>query len=195
VTSTRSTRLIRAPRERVYAALLDPAAWALRTVERVIPRAYLPVEPGRAPQGIRIEPPNDLAPVHVVLTEAFAEDWGYHPEPLERWAEEQTASPSHDPSLWLLACDGDEPVGALTANVWGDRGWVNEIGVRRSHRGHGIAAAMLRRSFATFADRGLRRVLLNVDSENPTGATALYERVGMRVVWRWDLWERAGSGA
>ena len=43
---------------------------------------------------------------------------------------------------------------------------------------------------ATFAARGLRRVLLNVDAENVTGATAVYERAGMRVVNRWDLWER-----
>jgi ribosomal protein S18 acetylase RimI-like enzyme len=58
--------------------------------------------------------------------------------------------------------------------------------------------ALLRRSFATFADRGVRRVILNVDAENSTGATALYERAGMRVVNRWDLWERLlgkpGSG-
>ncbi len=149
-------------------------------------------EPGGAPAGIRIEPPADLAPVHAVLVDAFADDWGYHPEPLDRWTAEQTAGPSHDPSLWLVAWDGDEPVGALTANAWDDRGWVGEVGVRASHRGRGIAGALLRRSFATFADRGLARVLLNVDSENPTGATALYERVGMRVVWRWDLWERTG---
>jgi mycothiol synthase len=49
-----------------------------------------------------------------------------------------------------------------------------------------------------FADRGVRRVILNVDAENSTGATALYERAGMRVINRWDLWERLlgkpGSG-
>ena len=28
------------------------------------------------------------------------------------------------------------------------------------------------------------------DAENSTGATALYERAGMRVINRWDLWER-----
>ena len=32
--------------------------------------------------------------------------------------------------------------------------------------------------------------MLNVDAENTTGATALYERVGMRIVKRWDVWER-----
>ena len=61
-----------------------------------------------------------------------------------------------------------------------------------SHRGRGVGSALLRRAFATFTDRGLRRVRLNVDAENVTGATAVYERVGMRVVNRWDLWERQG---
>ncbi|MGH7371109.1 MAG: GNAT family N-acetyltransferase [Candidatus Methylomirabilales bacterium] len=102
---------------------------------------------------------------------------------------------SYDPTLWLLASGGGEPVGALTANVWGDRGWVNEIGVLATHRGRGIGSALLLRSFAAFARRELRCVFLNVDAENPTGATALYERVGMRVVNRWDLWERSSGGS
>ena len=57
-------------------------------------------------------------------------------------------------------------------------------------RGRGVGAALLRRSFAMFAGRGIRRVVLAVDAENATGATALYERVGMRVVSRFDWWER-----
>ena len=36
----------------------------------------------------------------------------------------------------------------------------------------------------------MRRVMVNVDAENVTGATAVYERAGMRVVNAWDLWER-----
>jgi mycothiol synthase len=154
------------------------------------------VEPGGAPDGIEIGgigTPEDLPVVHAVLAASFAEDWGYHPEPFDRWAEEYANDPTYDPELWLLAQDGAVPVGALAA---GDHGWVGEVGVLASHRGRGIAAALLRRSFATFAERGVRRVMLNVDAENPTGATALYERVGMRVIKRWDLWERAsGDGA
>jgi mycothiol synthase len=157
-----------------------------------------PVEPGPLAEGIEIsgiDLHEDLQAVHAILTEAFAADWGHHPEPLDRWAEVQSSSPSHDPTLWLVARDGGVPVGALTASVLGDRGWVGEVGVLAPHRGRGIAAALLRRSFATFAGRGLRRVMLNVDAENPTGATALYERAGMRVVKRWDLWERSAGGS
>jgi mycothiol synthase len=155
-------------------------------------------EPGPAPEGVEIggiDPRVRLPAVHAVIEEAFADDWGHHPEPFDRWADEQTGSPSYDPTLWLLATAAGEPVGALTANVSGDHGWVDEVGVLAPWRGRGIAAALLRRSFATFAGRGLRRVLLNVDAANPTGATRLYERAGMRVVNRWDMWERPLGGS
>lgn len=153
-----------------------------------------PVEPGRSPEGIEIggiDPHQNLPAVHAILTEAFADDRDYHPEPLDAWAEDYTSRPSWDPTLWLLARDGDVPVGALAATLAGERGWVSEVGVLATHRGRGIAAALLHRSFATFAGRGFGRVMLNVDAENPTGATALYERVGMRVIKRWDKWERS----
>jgi mycothiol synthase len=113
---------------------------------------------------------------------------------LDRWAQKQAGSPSYDPTMWLLATEEGEPVGALTASVAGDRGWVDQLGVLAPWRGRGIAGALLRRSFATFARRGRRRVLLSVDAENPTGATRLYERVGMLVVNRWDWWERSLGG-
>jgi ribosomal protein S18 acetylase RimI-like enzyme len=151
------------------------------------------VEPGPAPDGVAIagiDVPDHLTTMHAVLDAAFTDHWGYHPEPFDRWLAEQTGSPSYDPSLWLLARDGDGPAGALTASRWEDRGWVNEVGVLAGHRGRGIGASLLRHAFATFADRGVRRIILNVDSENATGATALYERVGMEVLRRWDLWER-----
>ncbi len=92
-------------------------------------------------------------------------------------------------SLWLLASDGEHPVGALNATVFGDRGWIGELAVLRGWRRRGIGSAMLRRSFATFAERGLSRVLLNVDFENPT-AMRVYERAGMRAVRGWDVYEK-----
>jgi mycothiol synthase len=156
-----------------------------------------PPDRGAAPDGIEIRgvrPDRDLPAVHAVLEDAFADDRGYHPTELERWIDEHVRSPSHDPTLWLLAEDRGRPVGALTAAEGPSRGWVHELGVRRTHRGRGIGTALLRHAFAGFAGRGLRTVLLNVDAENPTGATALYERAGMRVTWWWELWERSPGG-
>lgn len=155
------------------------------------------LEPADAPAGIEIgaiSPRADLATVHAVLSEAFADDWDYHPEPFERWSEDNATGPTFDPTLWLLARDAGRPIGALTARLFDERGWVGELGVLASHRGRGVGGALLRQSFATFADRGIRRVMLNVDTQNPTGATALYERVGMTVANRWTLWERPASG-
>jgi mycothiol synthase len=94
-------------------------------------------------------------------------------------------------SLWLMACEDGAPVGALTATAGDEGGSVDLLGVRASHRGRGIGSAMLRHAFATFASRGrLTRAMVNVDAENVTGATGVYEPVGMRVVGRWDMWER-----
>ena len=152
-----------------------------------------PIASGTAPEGVEIggfEPRRDLRVVHGILEESFAQDRGDHPGPFDRWAEEEARSPTYDPTLWLLARDSGVAIGALTASAGDDGGWVDWLGVLASHRGRGIGAALLRRSFAMFSVRGARRVMVNVDAENATGATAVYERVGMRVVNRWDLWER-----
>jgi mycothiol synthase len=110
--------------------------------------------------------------------------------PFEEWIDLEVETPSYDPSLWLLASEGREAVGALSCVVSGDRGWVGELGVRVPWRGRGVATALLHRSFATFAARGLRRVMLNVDSQNSTGAVRLYERVGMRTARAWGVYEK-----
>lgn len=152
-----------------------------------------PRDPGEPPPGIEIggiEPERDLPRIHAIFVEAFSGEWGYRGIPFEEWFGNEVEVPSFDPSLWLLANAGDEAVGALTGVVWGDRGWVGELGVLAPWRGRGIASALLRRAFANFASRGLPLVMLNVDSENSTGAVRLYERVGMRTARAWDVYEK-----
>jgi mycothiol synthase len=146
-----------------------------------------PVEAGPAPDGIEIsaiEAPDDLPVVHAILVDAFVDDQGHTPEPFDTFVEEEATGPRFDPALWLLAKEGQQAVSALTASLSGDRGWVDYLAVLATHRGRGVAAALLQRSFATLARPGVERVLVNVDAENPTRATDLYERVGMRIVKR-----------
>ena len=157
-----------------------------------------PVDTGAPPAGLEIVPVDagrDLPMVHDVLQRAFAEHWGHFDEPFERWLADVTASPGYDPSLWLLAREGDEPAGILVAEVLDGQGWIADLGVLAPWRGRGLGSALLRRAFQAFWVRGLREVMLNVDGQNATGATVLYERVGMRVVRHWDVYERAGGAA
>ena len=159
----------------------------------------LPVaDAGPLPAGIPItslRSAADLREVHGVLEQAFAHHWGVRPQAFDGWAREQTMSPSYDPHLWRLAWEGGSLVGALVAVVHDGRGWVTLLGVRADCRSRGIASALLRHAFAGFVGCGVRSVLLAVDAANATGATRLYEGVGMHVVKRFDIWERSVGGA
>ena len=171
--------------------------WARRfwhmevTVERGL-------EASTPPSGIklrRLDPKKDLPAAHRILEEAFEDHWDYSATSIEEFLDRSVRQDDFDPTLWIIAVDTDEPVGVLYGEAHTDRGWVYELGVLRLHRGRGIAAALLRESFAEFERRNLPRVRLNVDSDNSTGAVSLYERVGMRVVTSYDLWARAIVGS
>lgn len=145
------------------------------------------------PAGLRIEPFTDdnARAFHAALEEAFAEHWEHRQEPFDAWWTRQVAKPDHDPSLWFAVCNGDE-VAAATRNdpERAGGGWIGALGVRPRFRGRGLAKALLLHSFREFHRRGQRRVGLGVDSENATGATQLYESVGMSVDQEQIVWER-----
>jgi mycothiol synthase len=151
-----------------------------------------PLEPA-LDDGLRIELfSTDLARAfHAALEEAFAEHWEHQAEPYESWWQRQLAKPDHDPSLWFLVRDGDE-VAAVARNdpERSGGGWIGALGVRPTWRGRGLAKALLLHSFREFHRRGERRVGLGVDSENATGATHLYESVGMAIDSEQVVWEK-----
>lgn len=136
----------------------------------------------------------DEPSVYAAEVETFADHFGYLPRSYETWLQWQTAMYSYDPSLWFLAVDGDEIAGfslcLREAPGRPDVGWVSVLGVRRPWRGRGLGQALLQHSFRELHHRGQRRVGLGVDSQNLTGATRLYERVGMRVVRDGRSYER-----
>ncbi len=76
-------------------------------------------------------------------------------------------------------------VGALFGYITNGRGRVSAIAVRDTWRRRGIAQGLLGAAFVMFRDRGAPNVRLNVDRDNATGATHLYERAGMHLRRRW----------
>jgi ribosomal protein S18 acetylase RimI-like enzyme len=128
-------------------------------------------------EGFRME---DARPFYETLDAAFQDHWEHHSIPFERWWEEKRAAHDFDPSLWFLVRDGDA-VAAVIRNEpeRNGGGYVAALGVARPWRGRGLGRALLMRTFAEFYARGVSRITLGVDAQSPTGATKLYESVGM----------------
>ena len=147
------------------------------------PPVTAPVEPVRE---------DELPAFHAALDEAFQDHWEHHSTSFDEWWGRHGANPNLDLSLWFVIRDGDE-IAAATRNE-GNRnggGYIGMIGVRPPWRGKGYAKALLLHSFREFFERGMPRVTLRVDAENPTGATHLYERVGMQVEMENVVFEKA----
>ena len=127
--------------------------------------------------------------------QSFADHWGHTPTPYAEWLHWVTRLGERDPSLWFVAEVEGVPAGVAICRPRDhgdpDCGWVSVLGVLREHRRVGLGTALLTHAFAELAQRGRGRVELGVDAESTTGAVRLYERAGMRVLWRWDIWERS----
>jgi mycothiol synthase len=155
-------------------------------------------EPARA-EGFEIasyDHPREARAVHETVQEAFAGEWNFHPETFAEFERRKLGAARFDPGLWFVAHAYDEVVGAILCDSkrMGDWGWVGAIAVREAWRRRGIGEALLVAAFREFHGRGERRVALGVDVQNPTGATRLYERVGMRVFWEAVVYEKVLRG-
>jgi mycothiol synthase len=155
-----------------------------------------PVAPAAVP-GIEIRPlvEGDETAVYACVAEAFEDHWGEAFPSEADWIHEHvTAAGTFHPELWWLAWEGSELAGALIGQPNADEnpalGYIGLVGVRRAFRGRGIAEALLRTSFVRFRGLGRRGACLHVDTESVTGATRLYERVGMVTHPRFATWEK-----
>ena len=138
-----------------------------------------PLQP-ELPAGLSIESfrDGDAPEWHAATMEAFEALWGFEPLSFEEWWRLRA---DDDRSLWFLVRDGGE-IAAFARCEAGRRGggFVGDLGVREPWRQRGLARALLLHAFGELRERGAERVGLVVDSANASGATRLYESVGMR---------------
>jgi len=151
-------------------------------------------EPELRPDGIAVREFVPSADDEVLVTtwcEAFANHYGIVKQPFETELEEWRQlmrEDDFDPSLCFLAYDGDEStvVGLCVCHASApgdpDRARISDVGVRPAWRRRGIGRALLLHAFGVLAERGIEGAILTVDTENKSGAPALYEGVGMRSV-------------
>jgi mycothiol synthase len=129
--------------------------------------------------------------------EAFQDHWGgfdSSDENLQRWL----ADPNFDPTMWVIAYDGDEVAGGVVNAIEAEenemlgvkRGWLHSVFTRRAWRKRGLANALITQSLVAIRDRGMDTGILGVDADNPTGALGLYERNGFVVAERSTAWRK-----
>jgi mycothiol synthase len=138
--------------------------------------------------------PEDERPLYEAHVAAFADHWGSGEETYEGFHHHNFEAPEFDAALWFLAWDGDRLAGYLGAHDKAredaSRGYVALLGVRREYRRRGLGEALLLHAFRALHARGRRGVDLHVDTDSLTGATRLYERVGMAALPRFATWEK-----
>jgi ribosomal protein S18 acetylase RimI-like enzyme len=149
-----------------------------------------------APPGVVLAPlePGQEHAVYACMAAAFRDHWGSEMESEDRFLHRHVLGEVFRPELWRLAWQQGRLVGALVgepAAVQRPRyGYVALVGVAREERGRGIGEALLRSAFDGFAAIGKRGAFLIVDSESTTGATRLYERVGMTPQPQYATWRK-----
>ena len=152
------------------------------------------VPPAKAgvPESIVIRPfisGREERPMIAAVSEAFRDDWGWVERPFEEEYDQYMHyldhDPDNDPALWFVAADGDEIAGTCFGYAEmpedPELGLVCALGVRKPWRMRGLGLALLTHTFGALYERGKRRIALDVDAQNPTGATRLYEKAGMHI--------------
>jgi len=135
----------------------------------------------------RVDPDDDrvMAQGFELYQDTFSEHHGFEDAELnpEIFADNWRSAESYDRDAWWFAYESDEPVGMLMGDnrrLEQGEGFVRNLGVRKRLRGKGIARALLLTAFTHWLELGRSGVQLGVDTANVTGATRLYESVGMR---------------
>jgi mycothiol synthase len=126
---------------------------------------------------------------------AFLDHPDFTPWSETRWAQSVTEARSFRPELsFVVSPERSEQIVAYlqTAEFEADRAatgrreaYVGLVGTLRGHRGKGLATALLGHALRAYREAGYDVAALAVDSENPTGALGVYQRVGFVVESRW----------
>ena len=146
------------------------------------------LEPLPMPDGIELRAVtrDQYRTIWLGAAEAFRDHWG-QAEWVEADWERFSADPDNeDPALWRIGWADDEVAGVVVTTVPAEenelhgraRVYVAEVAVRRPWRRRGLARALLAGSLVAAREAGFTSASLGVDTDSPTGATALYESLG-----------------
>jgi mycothiol synthase len=144
--------------------------------------------PDDLPDGIEVRPtaPEHRRQVARAMNEAFRDHRAWPAFTEQQWERGLEHPLRGQLDIWQVAWEGDEVVGGVLGFIDDNenrtfgrrRGYTEQIFTRRPWRGRGIASALIGRNLRVLRDRGMTEAGLSVDTENPSGALRLYERLG-----------------
>ena len=158
------------------------------------------IEPPPMPDGLEVRPVtrDRYRVIWEAAAEAFRDHWGE-----AEWAEADwhrfDADPDNaDPRFWCIGWDGDQVAGVIVTTVPAEenerygraRVYVASVSVRRPWRRRGLARALLARSLVAAREAGFSSASLGVDTDSPTGATALYRSLRFEPERTFTTWRK-----
>ena len=159
-------------------------SWVLEVPEgaEVAPQ---PLPPGYA---IREFTAEDEHAAYQLIEDAFNEWPDRTPQPFEDWRPRIVGRTGFSPwQIRFVTDSAGEPVGIACLILDSQNcAYVDQLAVRRDHRGRGLARALLVDAFEEGRRRGATRSELATDSR--TGALGVYLAVGMVVTQSWHHW-------
>ncbi len=125
---------------------------------------------------------------------AFIDHYGSSPSGPRNWRGRTVENANFRPDLSGTAIADGRTVGYLLAHRYPQDDevlgrsevWISTLGVVPEWRGRGVASALLARTLRLAAGESeLTHAALGVDSQSPTEANRLYERLGFRPLSQW----------
>jgi GNAT superfamily N-acetyltransferase len=131
----------------------------------------------------------DRRRAHALIQETFSEHFDHQPRTYEQWLDDIGGARVDWSLVWIASVGADDAAVLFSRNDRQTMAWIRNIGVRREHRGRGIAGYLLRYAFGTYAGLGRDTIGLGVDTLNKSGALRIYEAHGMGTHFAVDTWE------
>jgi len=177
------------------------ASWyqVVRVLAEMVRPVTYPLEDAPLPHGLVVRPARQehFPAIWQAREEAYRDHWGYAPaneKDYQRWLE----GTLFNPELWKVAWDSGQVAGmvlnrlnqAENAKYKRQRGYTQDVFVRRPWRKRGLARALLSQSIEMFRNAGMTETALNVDLKNPSGALGLYESLGYRTTLKHTVYRK-----
>lgn len=152
-----------------------------------------PLPEREIPEGLRVMPfKRSLSePTRVAFNDAFQDHWGFTPISAAEWRRHKSRSFSPKTSRYLVSGKGtaaDPYVVAAFVLSEVDRkewalngysfGYLEIVAVTRAWRGKGLSTTVMVEALKAYEEAGFNSAVLDVDVDNPSGASGMYERLG-----------------